>query len=814
MQGEGVAAGGARRRRRRRACRALAAQPALPRAHRATTSRRPAPTDGQGRMRAAAEALAAAWAIAPPAHPVIVAGSTGSRGGDARASWRRWRGCRRGRWCCPGFDADLPAAVWERLGADDAGRGRPSAARLPPARRRARLRSRRRAAPGIRRAPPAPARNALVSLALRPAPVTDQWRGEGAALAGTLAGRLRRPRPGSRRRTRAARRGRSRSRCARRPRPARARRWSRPTATLARRVAAELDRWGLIPDDSAGRPLALTPPGVLLRRLAALPGAPLTPAGAARRSSSIRWSNERAGRAAARTCGLTARLETRQLRGGAPWIDWATSPRWAADGATRAPAWIALAARRAGAARPARRRAARRARRAPPRRRRGAGRPGRRAAAHGLWDKEAGAQARALLDALAAEAGGCGADRAPHDYRALLAVADGGARRAGGGGGHPPRHRDLGHARGAGAVGRPGGARRAQRGRLAAAAGRRPLARPRPCAAPSACRARSGGSASRRTTSSRRWARRAWCSPAPPATPRRRRCPRAGCCGSRTCSLGLGPEGAPRSARPRRRGAALLAPARRGSTGRPRRCRRRRRPAPRPPAAARPAELSVTQIETLVRDPYAIYAREGAAACARSIRPAARPDALARGSAIHAALDAFVTATEAGLPPDAAAVFRATVARGAGRGGALAGGARDLDRAARPRRRLVPRRRGRAAGARRARRRARSRAPRRRRAWRCPSRSPPRPTASTAPPDGGYAIYDYKSGGAPEPPRRRPSTCSCRSRRRSPRPAASRACPPGPARAPRADRVRHAARPWRSTPIPRRSRHLGRASPG
>ena len=62
-----------------------------------------------------------------------------------------------------------------------------------------------------------------------------------------------------------------------------------PDRMLARRVTAELDRWGLIPDDSAGRPLALTPPGVLLRRLAALPGA----AADARRicwcCSSTRW---------------------------------------------------------------------------------------------------------------------------------------------------------------------------------------------------------------------------------------------------------------------------------------------------------------------------------------------------------------------------------------------------------------------------------------------------------------------------------------------------------------------------------------------
>ena len=32
-------------------------------------------------------------------------------------------------------------------------------------------------------------------------------------------------------------------------------------------------------------------------------------------------------------------------------------------------------------------------------------------------------------------------------------------------------------------------------------------------------------------------------------------------------------------------------------------------PAPRPPVAARPRRLSVTEIETWLRDPYAIYAR-------------------------------------------------------------------------------------------------------------------------------------------------------------------------------------------------------------
>jgi RecB family exonuclease len=79
-----------------------------------------------------------------------------------------------------------------------------------------------------------------------------------------------------------------------------------------------------------------------------------------------------------------------------------------------------------------------------------------------------------------------------------------------------------------------------------------------------------------------------------------------------------------------------------------------RRPAPRPPGDARPAELSVTRIELLVRDPYAVYAAKVLGLYPLD-PPGRSPDALARGSALHAALDAFVVATADGLPEDAAA---------------------------------------------------------------------------------------------------------------------------------------------------------------
>ena len=71
-----------------------------------------------------------------------------------------------------------------------------------------------------------------------------------------------------------------------------------------------------------------------------------------------------------------------------------------------------------------------------------------------------------------------------------------------------------------------------------------------------------------------------------------------------------------------------------------------RPPAPRPPVAARPQRLSVTEIETWMRDPYAIYAR-------RILRldpldPIdADPNAADRGSFIHDALEKFVKAIPA-----------------------------------------------------------------------------------------------------------------------------------------------------------------------
>ena len=77
-------------------------------------------------------------------------------------------------------------------------------------------------------------------------------------------------------------------------------------------------------------------------------------------------------------------------------------------------------------------------------------------------------------------------------------------------------------------------------------------------------------------------------------------------------------------------------------------------PAPMPPIAARPRQLSVTKIETWIADPYSVYARE--VLRLRPLDPVdADPSAAERGSIIHRILDAFVREHRDGLPPDAEA---------------------------------------------------------------------------------------------------------------------------------------------------------------
>ena len=601
---------------------------------------------GQGRMRAVAEAWGEAWAVHPPAHPVIVAGSTGSRG-PTRAFMAAVAKLPQGALVLPGFDAGLNAEVWARLGAGEAGAGdhpqhgfRLLADALgfdPTA-----------VMPWTDARAPSPERNALVSLAMRPAPVTGQWRAEGGALRPGLAAAcsgltwIEAPDPRSEAlaialalRQTAETGGRAAL--------------ISPDRMLTRRVTAELDRWGIRPDDSAGRPLALTPPGVLLRRLAALPGSALTPE---ELLVLLKHPLTASGPGRRDHLDLTTRLEMKVLRGGAPHVRWEALRGWAGDVGEHAARWVAwleaaLAPMLDGAPAPLAEMIARHVAAAEML----AGGP--EGGPHGLWEREAGGQALALMETLTAEADAGGTLR-PSEYRALLQTLMA-AREV-------PEEA---------VVTDPGIAiwgtleARVQSADLVILGGMNETVWPRlPAADPwlsRTLRAQVGlPSPERRIGLSAHDFQQAMGAERVILT-RALRDAEAPTVASRwlmrleNLLRGLGPEGQAALEASRDRGAAWLAmaplvdlpdtPVTPAS-----------RPEPRPPVEARPDGLSVTQIETLVRDPYAIYARKVLGL--RPLEPVGRKsDAMARGSAIHSALETFVRENMGALPEDAETAY-------------------------------------------------------------------------------------------------------------------------------------------------------------
>lgn len=222
-----------------------------------------APPDAQTRQRRAVERLVAEWVDAPPTHPLIIAGSTGSRGTTALLM-RAVAQLPQGALILPGFDFDMPDGVWSGLEdpllSED----------HPQYRYFALMRALGLGAAdvGLWAGPAAPdaARNRLVSLALRPAPVTDRWLSEGQGLGDLIAATegitlIEAPNPRAEALTIALR---LRQAVLDGQKAA----LITPDRALSRQVTAALDRWHLRPDDSAGRPLALSAPGRFLRQTA------------------------------------------------------------------------------------------------------------------------------------------------------------------------------------------------------------------------------------------------------------------------------------------------------------------------------------------------------------------------------------------------------------------------------------------------------------------------------------------------------------------------------------------------------------------
>jgi double-strand break repair protein AddB len=287
--------------------------------------------DEAARQRVAVERLVEAWRQAPPAHPVIVAGSTGSRGATAILMEAVAR-LPQGAVVLPGFDTAMPAPVWASL--SDA-----LTAEDHPQYRFRKLLAALGAGPEAVRpwhegGEEKQGLNKLISLSLRPAPVTDQWLVEGPSLPDLVEtcaplSLLEAPDPGTEAMAialilrRAAEEGRQAALIS-------------PDRMLTRRVSAALDRWGIVPDDSAGRPLDLSAPGRLLRQVARMAGRrataeavlalmkhPLVATGGDR-GTHLRWTRD---------------LELRLRRAGPAFPTGEAVRAWAAEGEADRQAW-------------------------------------------------------------------------------------------------------------------------------------------------------------------------------------------------------------------------------------------------------------------------------------------------------------------------------------------------------------------------------------------------------------------------------------------------------------------------------------------
>ncbi len=221
--------------------------------------------DNEARQRALVMSLIETWQADPPSGPIVLAGSTGSRGTTFELM-KAIATLDQGAVILPGFDRDMPASVWTNLSDPFTGEDHPQF-------RFARLLEAVGLAPNdipewTPTNPVSKARNNVISLSLRPAPVTAAWLKEGPNLpnlpdalqdvtlleaptqrieALVIAMRLRK--------------------AAEDRQPAAL---ITPDRLLGRQVAAALDRWNIEPDDSAGAPLHLSAPGRFLRHTAAL----------------------------------------------------------------------------------------------------------------------------------------------------------------------------------------------------------------------------------------------------------------------------------------------------------------------------------------------------------------------------------------------------------------------------------------------------------------------------------------------------------------------------------------------------------------
>ncbi|SPF79534.1 double-strand break repair protein AddB [Pseudoprimorskyibacter insulae] len=223
------------------------------------------PPDKDALQRLGTMAMLDRWRDDPPQDPVILAGSTGSRGSTGLLMQAVAR-LPQGAVVLPGFDYDMPQQVFDTLTDALSGEDHPQ---FRFARLMAQLDLTKADIRPWHTAPaPAPDRNKVMSLALRPAPVTHQWLMDGPSLpdlpqAMADVTLLSAPTPREEalciamRLRQAAETGQRAALIT-------------PDRMLTRQVTSALARWNILPDDSAGTPPQLTPPGRFLRHVGQL----------------------------------------------------------------------------------------------------------------------------------------------------------------------------------------------------------------------------------------------------------------------------------------------------------------------------------------------------------------------------------------------------------------------------------------------------------------------------------------------------------------------------------------------------------------
>lgn len=597
--------------------------------------------DEEGRQRGVVDALARRWRASPPTDPILIAGSTGSRG-TTRAFMRAVARLPQGAVLLPGFDTDLPADGWAQLRDEGGSPDHPQYRYLT-------LMDELEIAPADiplwpQAMPANEGRGALVSLALRPAPVTNAWLEEGPQLpalshATQALTLVEAPNPRfevlaiALRLRKAAEEGIKAALIT-------------PDQSLSRQVTAALSAWQIIPDDSAGMRLDLTAPGRLLRQTAALIGEAVTPDKLLALLKHPLVSGDTRGAHLARTRAMELDL----LRGGPPVLTRADTQRWMAKREVQDPdivAWLdwlwacldALQTAPTGhlSARIAPHIAVtERLTRGPD-----DGTP------H-LWLRKAGEAAQKLMSDLQ-DAAAVAGPYSPAEYNALLAallrreeVRDPYAA-----------HPDImiwGTLEA-----------RVQGAELVILGGlndgtwpalpdpdpwlNRDMRKQAGMRLPDALIGLSAHDFQQGIAAPEVWLTRAVRDAEAETVPSRWL--------NRLCNLlgGLPGEGVESLKAMRARGAEWLGHARRydkpATAVAP-----APRPSPQPPVTARPNSLSVTQIETLIRDPYAIYARH--VLRLKPLKPLfAEADAALRGEVVHRVMQAFIAAHKTAMPPDA-----------------------------------------------------------------------------------------------------------------------------------------------------------------